>query len=143
MLVWRLCRSIYADIKGLGGLKGSARWHLAGNPVVYTSTTLSLCVLERRVHTKFRPKDEVAMQIEVPDTKIEPLEQLPLAWQNDTGYTQRIGTEWLQSKRSLALAVPSALVPETNVLINPLHPDIGTVEILSTNAYQFDPRLFE
>jgi RES domain-containing protein len=42
------------------------------------------------------------------------------------------------------LKVPSAIIPEeSNVLINPLHPDIKKVKIASASAFQFDARLFK
>ena len=143
MIVWRLCRSIYADLSGYGGVRAQGRWNLAGHPVVYTSGSLSLSVLERRVHTKVRPQDEVAMQIEIPDSSIEILVDCSTGWQTNMGHTQSIGAEWLRSKRSLSLAVPSVLVPELNYLINPLHPDMDSVKICSINPYEYDSRLFE
>ncbi|MGH9381893.1 MAG: RES family NAD+ phosphorylase [Thermoanaerobaculia bacterium] len=49
---------------------------------------------------------------------------------------------WLQQSRSLALCVPSAVVPSsTNVLINPLHRDAGNLEIVSREPFGFDSRL--
>ena len=40
--------------------------------------------------------------------------------------TQRIGDEWLASGHALALAVPSAIVPEkSNYLLNATHPRFG------------------
>jgi RES domain-containing protein len=43
--------------------------------------------------------------------------------------TRELGTRWLQSRGSLALQVPSALSPATNLLINPQHPDAGQVTV--------------
>ena len=143
MIVWRLCRSIYADLSGLGGVHAQGRWNLAGHPVVYTSGSLSLSVLERRVHTKVRPKDEVAMRIALPDDSIEILIDYSPGWQTNIEYTQSLGAEWLGSKRSLSLAVPSVIVPELNYLINPLHPDINGVRIHSIDPYEYDLRLFK
>jgi RES domain-containing protein len=52
---------------GCRRIKAQGRWNLMGHPILYTSATLSLAILERRAHTRLRPRDEVAMQIEVPD----------------------------------------------------------------------------
>ena len=38
--------------------------------------------------------------------------------------------------------VPSILIPEeTNLILNPAHPRMREVEIVSTRAFHFDPRL--
>jgi hypothetical protein len=42
----------------------------------------------------------------------------------------------------LALDVSSVLVPEeTNLVLNPLHPRMPDVKILSVRTFRFDPRL--
>ena len=143
MVVWRLCRSAYSDLSGVGGIRYEGRWNKAGLPIVYASGNLSLCVLERRVHSAQQPKDDVALEIEVPDDNIEYLSSLPSGWQSRQDLTQTLGTEWLESKRSLCLAVPSVLVPEINYLINPLHKDFAKVQIRRIQPYRYDPRLFE
>jgi RES domain-containing protein len=143
VILWRLCRAIYADLSGVGGLRGQGRWNLTGHRVVYTSATLSLSVLERRVHTRVRPRDEIAMQIELPESCVEFVTGLTPACRTDTNYTRSLGTEWLVSRRSLALAVPSVLVPELNYLLNPLHSDIHRATIVSVEPYEYDLRLFE
>ena len=143
MIVWRLCRSVYADLSGKGGLRGQGRWNKLGHPIVYASATLSLAVLERRVHNKVLPVDEVAIQIELPDECIEKSALLEANWQANEPYTQSFGTEWLLSSRSLCLAVPSVLVPELNYLINPLHLDIDRIKIRAIVPYRYDKRLFE
>jgi RES domain-containing protein len=142
VIVWRLCRAKYADLSGRGGLQAQGRWNGIGHPVIYASATLSLAVLERRVHTRVRPRDEVAMQIELPDETIDRLSEYSPGWETDIGYTRSVGTEWLITGRSLALGVQSVLVSELNYLINPKHPDIGRVRIFSVDAFEYDERLF-
>jgi RES domain-containing protein len=119
VIVWRLCRAKYADLSGVGGLRAQGRWNNLGHPVIYASATLSLSVLERRVHTRLRPRDEVAMQIELPDDTIEHLAQQSTEWQTQIEYTRFLGTEWLVSSRSVCLAVPSVLVSGIQLLDEP------------------------
>lgn len=119
-------------------MRYEGRWNKAGLPIVYASGSLSLCVLERRVHSVQQPKDDVALEIEMPDDRIEYLAPLPAGWHTGQDFTQRLGTEWLQSRRSLCLAVPSVLVPELNYLINPLHQDFAKVQIRQIQTYQYD-----
>jgi RES domain-containing protein len=140
--VWRLSRVIYQDLSGFGGLTYKGRWNETGLPIVYTSASLALSVLERRVHSVQQPKDDVSIEMEVQDQSIEVLAPLPDGWKEDLDLTRRMGMEWLRSNRSLCLRVPSALVPDFNYLINPSHKDIGLVRIVAVTPFEYDPRLF-
>lgn len=152
MRVWRLCRAGYAAtaFDGEGAQLFGGRWNEKGVPVVYTSATLSLAVLEVLVHHRvpLPPQDFVAISAELPPrlrpSVIKPA-QLPLAWQADPPphALQRLGSEWAASSRSLVLAVPSALIPqEFNYLINPRHPDFARLTLTSPQKFPFDPRLW-
>jgi RES domain-containing protein len=143
VIVWRLSRGIYQDLSGIGGLKYQARWNEAGLPIVYTSASLALSVLERRVHSTQQPRDDVSIEIEVPDDSVESIAPLPNAWKEDLTLTRAIGSEWLRSNRSLCLRVPSAVIPDFNYLINPRHKDLGLVKIIMVNRFEYDPRLFQ
>lgn len=143
MIVWRLTRVIYQDLSGSGGLKYEGRWNEAGVPILYSSASLALSVLERRVHSVQQPKDDVSIEIEVPDDSIELLALLPNSWKRDVASTRAIGSEWLRSNRSLCLRVPSAVVPDFNYLINPRHVDISSVKIIAVKAFEYDVRLFQ
>ena len=143
MIVWRLCRVIYRDLSGAGGLRYHGRWNEAGLPIVYSSGSLALSVLERRVHSAQQPRDDVAIEIQIPDASIEKVGTLPDQWKSDFQLTRTLGTQWLISQRSLCLQVPSALVPDFNYLINPRHPGIDLVKVISVRPFQYDPRLFQ
>ena len=80
MTVWRLSRIVYQDLSGKGGLKFEGRWNQAGLPIVYTSASLALSVLERRVHSVQQPKDDVSIEIMIPDDTIELVASLPEGW---------------------------------------------------------------
>ncbi len=52
------------------------------------------------------------------------------------------GDAWLASRRSLLLIVPSVIVPqETNILINPRHPDADQIKIIKTTKFVYDGRI--
>jgi RES domain-containing protein len=140
--VWRLSRIIYQDLSGMGGLHFRGRWNEAELPIVYTSSSQSLSVLERRVHSIRQPEDDVSIQIELPDDAIEHLPPLPAGWEEDFQITRSIGMSWLRSVRSLSLRVPSAIVDEYNYLINPKHSGIEDVRIVSVTPFHYDQRLF-
>ena len=57
--------------------------------------------------------------------------------------SRRFGTAWLTEKRSAVLLVPSVIIPvETNILINPGHPDAAGVSMIEATESVFDDRLF-
>ena len=66
-------------------------------------------------------------------------------WRHDMGATQSIGMQWLASKASLGLWVPSYVEPaERNLLLNPAHPDYARIGLVcEKNPFVFDPRLFQ
>lgn len=131
MLLHRICSTIYAATAetafgGEGGLYGSGRWHQRGRMVVYTAAHRSLALLEIMVHLDTRwPLQPMAVwEIEVPGEFIRTAIDLPDDWKTNLDGTRAYGDEWLSNRESVALLVPSVIVPtESNVLINPLHPD--------------------
>jgi RES domain-containing protein len=54
---------------------------------------------------------------------------------------QAIGDDWVASRRSVVLRVPSVLVPaEYTFLLNPEHPDFSKLHIGKAVPFQFDRR---
>ena len=146
MILWRV--SNYATLDGTGGLLVSGRWHTKGRPVVYCTLNPSTALLETLVHMEIdsedRPERFQVLKIEGPDTvSQERIEALPSDWADDLGVTQSVGDQWLSAERSLLLAVPSVLVPETwNVLMNPRHLEANQLKIALTYDHAFDVRFF-
>lgn len=149
MTVYRFAAAAYCrDISGEGASIYGGRWNSIGMPVLYTSQTISLSLLEMLIHTGSYEeiKSKKLVSISVPDTIIErlPASGLPRNWQSDIDYCRHIGDTFLSSNKSLLLTVPSAIVPEElNVLINPAHPQFSKVAILSAKGFQFDSRMFK
>jgi RES domain-containing protein len=109
---------------------------------------LSLAALEYLVHLEIpqAPADLVALAIELPDSALDRLDRssLPPDWQTVPGHPwcADYGTRWLAAGESLALEVPSALIPEeSNLLINPAHPRFSQVAVMRERPFRFDPRL--
>ena len=149
MLVYRIQKAKYAnDISGTGSTLVSGRWHQAGKlPILYSSSNISLAILECLVHlpTVVKPPDLVLLTIEVPDKGIVTIEtkNLPENW-NKKGYfddVQQWGTKWLQGLSSLAIIVPSVTSPDSNILINPSHRDFLSVRIVDNRPITLDDRL--
>ena len=54
------------------------------------------------------------------------------------------GTRWIEARKTLALAVPSAIIPhELNYLLNPQHPQFKRVRVGAPEPFSFDPRLWK
>lgn len=151
MRVWRICRKPYVDtaLDGIGGMYTSGRWHTKGNPIVYTASSAALAALEMLVHVDplTAPADLRLLAIELPDDLttevLEPF-TLPESWHSvpAPAELQALGLSWLTSGRTAALNVPSAIITvERNYLLNPRHPELQRVRILSDEAFSFDPRL--
>jgi len=82
----------------------------------------------------------------VPADLVETLdeESLPKGWNAaDVPEAARgVGDRWLASGRSVALRVPSAVIPlEPNLVVDPLHADFGRLTIHPAERAELDPRL--
>ena len=142
MDLWRLCRRPYADLSGEGARILGGRWNSPGRPVVYFAEHPALAALEVRVHLdlpfELLPDDFVLMRSTLPDRLIAERDGAP-----DTN-TVAQGDAWLLGGHSAALRVPSVLVPNAwNILLNPRHPDAAHARIVSIDAFDFDPRLWQ
>jgi RES domain-containing protein len=148
--VWRLDSRRYAKaaLSGNGAFRYGGRWNLRGTRVVYCAESRALAAMEALVHVEdFEDLDAVewrATAITLPGSAIECPPRYPRAWRTCpySLSTQRFGSDWARSQRSVALRVPSATVPgEFNFLTNPAHPDFVGLTIAPPEAFRFDPRL--
>ena len=151
MIVFRLSKSKYAlDISGKGAEQSGGRWNSKGITLLYTSESRALCTTEIAVHTPLGniPLDYQIVSIEIPDDiEVEELAayELPDDWKSlpHSHSTQKIGDEFVLTKRSLVLKVPSVVVQgEYNYLINSNHKDFRRIDIKSVESFNFDDRLF-
>ncbi len=152
MQLWRICRAKYVSVafSGVGAEKSGGRWNSKGYAVVYASENLSLAALELFVHVEpgMLPTDLVFIGATLPDsvaTQVVKPSDLPADWRDYPAppLLQDLGTDWLRSSAIVALMVPSAINPtESNILLNPAHPDIKKLKINPAQPFQFDPRMF-
>jgi RES domain-containing protein len=148
MRVWRIASARHPLLDGEGARLYGGRWNSPGRPAVYTSAHASLAVLEKLAWTDPDdvPVDLELTGIDVPvDVPVEHLDlrRLPANWpEPGCPACVQAGDEWLQSLRTAALVVPSAVMPvDSNVLINPLHPDARRIRMVETRPFTFDLRL--
>ncbi len=148
MILWRI--SNHPSLDGTGGLLTSGRWHYRGRPIVYLTPHPATALLETLVHLEIDAEDlpmrVAVLKVEAPDSvshEVLSPEGLPENWPEQPAATRQIGTGWLRSRASLLLEVPSVLVPEANnLLLNPLHPEAGLLQIVRHYAWPLDRRLF-
>lgn len=152
MQIWRLTRApfVATAFDGVGSAMGGARWNSRGIHVAYAASSRSLAQLEILVHVDrlHAPSDYVFVEAVIPNDAIETLDMkaLPADWRSmpPPPELRAVGDAWIHAQRSLALRVPSVVVPdEFNLLVNPAHPRIGELRIVGTPVpVIFDPRLF-
>lgn len=151
MIVFRLANKKYSkDLSGKGAELTGGRWNLKGTRILYTSNSRALCMAEIAVHTPIgiMPVNYYLVTIEIPDyPDIPSIESktLPKNWRRfpHSKETQKLGDQFLNDNNSLYIKVPSAVVQgDYNILINPSHPEFHKVQIIKTEKFDFDERLF-
>jgi len=149
LTVWRLLTARFAEsaFTGEGARRYGGRWNRKGVPMVYTSGSQSLAMLELLVQDEPLRARYVMIAARLPrNLKIERIAtgQLPTDWRDIAAreQLQAIGADWARRRSSAALAVPSAVIPlETNYLLNPLHPSFARIEFGEPEDFVTDLRL--
>lgn len=149
MVVWRLTLKKHVAPDGEGARRYGGRWNIPGTPVVYTSGTLSLAVLEYLVHvdSDILPDSLVSVRATIPETlAIETIypSDLPGNWRDKIipVNLQELGKSWAKGVTTPILKVPSVVIEhEWNYVLNPLHPEFPQIIWDTGTAFSFDPRL--
>ncbi|MGA2207121.1 MAG: RES family NAD+ phosphorylase [Terracidiphilus sp.] len=143
---WRI--SNYIDLSGEGGRVASARWHTAGQRIVYLAESPAVAMFEALVHLEYDvedfPDEFTLLKVSAPDSLkvslLDPSENPD--WREKLEFTRGIGDAWLSSRESSLARVPSAIVPQaSNYLLNPEHPDAKLVQIEGQSSERLDIRL--
>lgn len=149
--VYRICKTKYTTtaFDGEGAFRFGGRWNSRGTRIVYVAESLSLAVLEMLVHIQDEAILSAYSFIEAKFDKsmVESAENrgdLPKNWQDSPppNSTQQIGDYWAKRGLTLALKVPSAIIPsESNYLINPNHKDFSKITFGEPQKFILDKRL--
>jgi len=100
------------------------------------------------VHTESNKIPLIAIRAILPeDLAIETvdLDSLPIDWQQEAADPglQNIGKQWLLSRRTPVLKVPSAIIPiEFNYILNPQHPDLRLI-LDPPMEFKFNERMWK
>ena len=152
---WRLAapehaRTVEQMLSGVGALRHGGRWNSPGRLAVYLGGSLALASVELLVH--LRAPDVLRqyrkLPVRIPEGLIQRLDvrDLPREWAAPALHarTQAVGDRWLESRESVALRVPSAVVPsEVNYIVNPSHPDFDRIKPGSITDFRYDPRVLK
>ena len=141
MRIYRLHRARRSASDYSGALLYPGRWHPRGTPILYFSFALSLACLEQLVHlpSDALPDDYVYTAVDLTGEPETADYRGSLA---DVDATRRYGHGWATDQRSLAVRIPSAIIPiEFNLLLNPLHPAFADLTWAAPQSFAFDPRL--
>lgn len=117
--------------------------------MIYTSASRAMASLENIVHRSGEGLNGMFNIMEIKIAKSSEIfeitdKQLPIGWtsRKNRSVTQHIGDGWIIKNSSVALVVPSVIIPgEKNVLLNPSHPDFKKVKIIHNEKFVFDPRI--
>jgi RES domain-containing protein len=148
--VYRIAPAKYThDLLGTGARLVGGRWNKKDIPVIYTSESISLAAMEYLVHTTLTniPDNLQVVKLSIPDTiavKQINISELPTGWNLYPAQftTIELGSNWVISGETLLLRVPSAVIPhEFNIVINPAHPDMRQVQIVTAERFNYDERL--
>lgn len=147
MLVYRIALEKFSHSLKASGR--AARWNSNDVQMIYVASSRALACLENVVHRNQLglSSNFIVMTIEIPDSLvIEHIElnTLPIGWKdfNQLPLTQEIGNEWVRSKRTAVLKIPSSIINlEYNYLINPLHPDFTKIHLKNRESFMFDERI--
>lgn len=148
MIVYRIAKRKGAlDISGTGAAINPGRWNRQGTPVLYTSESREMALLENIVNLPpmIAPQWDI-MTLELPDGPLFELkvDELPSNWYRFPAPTilSEIGQKWVDKGETLALRVPSSIIhTANNILLNCEHVDYDQVKILDHRAFYFDSRL--
>jgi RES domain-containing protein len=147
--VYRLVKRRWLDqaFDGEGAKLYGGRWNSKGKACVYCAGSESLALLEVLVHlgNAYVIPHYAMLELQISEDQILNARPdiLPADWREEPAppSTASFGDTWLESGQSLALAIPSVIVPrEHNYLINVEHADYKK---MVTGARELDFRVDE
>ena len=147
MELFRITKAEFAQELFAPGFPG--RWNRSGEEVIYAVSSRSLACLENLVYrrTTVGTSSFRTMVIYAPDNSTVEhinLQDLPDEWNqlSINEACQSLGSAWYQSEKSLALRVPSAVIPdEFNWVINTRHAEFDKVKVIDVLPFYFNKRL--
>ncbi len=151
MIVYRIGKEKFInDLSGEGARLYGGRWNYVGYPVLYTSESIPLAILEYIIKTGITENKISNLKIAYLEIKnnvtVSAVNTKSLSdeWNSYPALDElrKIGTNWILSLQSLILRVPAVSAPDSqNILINPAHHEIKYVKSKKIIDYNPDVRL--
>jgi RES domain-containing protein len=153
--VWRISTDTPSygsdDLSGIGADLTGGRWNKKGTALLYAAGSIALACLETVVHlggSSPLPLNRYLVQIDVPADAwkeriiFDPVDNIGWDALPEGLISIDWAAKWANSRVSLLAQVPSVVVPEeTNVLINPKHPDASKLMATKLRRWTYDTRL--
>lgn len=149
MRAWRIAAPRYAlDKLCIGAAMYGGRWNPVGAPAMYCGGSVAIASLEKFVHLGTAPWPElVLVAVDIPDSgpiHTPSFAELPDGWDAmpASGTAQAFGGRWLAGGATLAMQVPSVIIPEEpNFVLNPHHPGYADVTLTVLRTFTHDDRM--
>lgn len=147
MKAFRIAKTEFIrDLSGFGAYKFGGRWNSIGTHILYLAENPSLSLLEVLVHiSRFQIQSSFSvLTLELPEIELVDPPELPQNWKLTPPpmSLKKVGDEFIRSKMSLAIRIPSAIMPlDHNLLVNPGHPDFSKIKILDCEEIHLEKRL--
>jgi RES domain-containing protein len=150
MRIYRIADRRHPIWEGTGAALFGGRWNSPGSPAICGSLSYACAMLEALAHSGIGrfPVNHQFVVAEAPDASSlverRELVSLPSGWDDeDSAIARLLGDEWLASRRSVVLAVPSVVARlEFNAIVNPAHPDFLRLRVSTPEPVVWDRRLF-
>ena len=148
MQAWRIAHRAFPITDGSGSARHPGRWNGPNQRAIYCGASFAIALLERLCYAALGRVPDAAMcvEIDIPDMLVEHFDPATHpGWERPrSAVAQTFGMRWITSRRSAALAVPSAVTRrDRNIVLNPDHPDFARVTWSAPEAAFWDRRLFE
>jgi RES domain-containing protein len=150
-IVYRITREKFRDqaLSVEGSKRYGARWNPKGVGLLYTTSSPELGLVETLAHAPGVRFEDLPVywlsSIEIPaDIRVYQRAEMPAYWQDkDYERTQFWQNRWLNEPDSLAIALPSVIVPfSQNILLNPKHQLFSEVQLIEQERIPIDRRLW-
>lgn len=120
-------------------------WNRGDVPVAYAAENVAVCALEILAQWRDQPDLEGYQLLGLdlsPDDVVDAMALHPDLDLEDRARTRAVGDAWAREERSLALRVPSTVVPfSSNFLINPRHRRFDPAQVLRLGPFRYDRRV--
>ncbi len=149
MVAYRIADSRHPIFDPTGAMLHGGRWNSVGHRVIYAAETYAGAVLEVLVHSNLSapPRNHRMVRIIIPENvSIETVSTAQLRNWNaeDMKASRGFGNEWIRSRRSAVLRVPSVTTQgrESNLVLNGTHPHFALITAEEPEPVFWDARLF-